>query len=186
MTRIIKKNIDILLVGTSIIRRWNISENNDFNKSLKIVNLGINKFSEDMISDEYINIISKYKPKNIIFYCGGNDIRSDIENSICIKNIQYFLLNLKKIYKNNVNFIFISILKNPINTLYNNNIDIVNKSIKEFIDNYNKLYNRTYNIYLNFIDMNQYLDDSKYFMKDNIHLKKNGYKILIKKIFDLI
>jgi lysophospholipase L1-like esterase len=176
-----KKDIDILLVGSSIIKRWKIE--NYYNKSVKIINLGINGiFSEKVISKNYINMMSIYNPKNIIYYCGGNDIRKEHDLLIDIKNIQFFLLNLKNIYKNNINVIFIAIFKNPKNILYNKNINIVNKSIKIFINDYNK-YN---NIHLNFLDINKYIFDSKYFMEDNIHLNKDGYEILNKKTFDLI
>ena len=178
----IKKNIDILLVGSSIIKRWN-NIYQYYNKSIKIVNLGINGLlSKDMITKKYINTMSSYKPNNIIYYCGGNDIRSEINP---LKNIKLFLLNLKNIYKNNINLIFISIFKNPKNILYNDNIDILNNSIKVFIDNYNNYYNN-YNINLYFLDLKKYINHSKYFMNDNIHLNKDGYEILNKKIYNLI
>jgi hypothetical protein len=88
-------NIDILLVGSSIIRNWlNI---NEYFSDKKIVNLGINGLlTIKMVNSDYLLNLVKYKPKYTIYYCGGNDIDNNIHPELIIKNIQLFIKFIKK------------------------------------------------------------------------------------------
>ena len=55
--------ISILLVGSSIIEKWT----NLYIKKAKIINLGMSGYlKSNMISNEYLETVYKYKPKNIM------------------------------------------------------------------------------------------------------------------------
>jgi lysophospholipase L1-like esterase len=61
----------IVFVGSSSIRRWNLSK---FFGDLNAINRG---FGGSQISDvlHYANeVVLKYKPKKVVFFCGGNDL----------------------------------------------------------------------------------------------------------------
>jgi lysophospholipase L1-like esterase len=173
--------IDILLVGSSIIQKWNTLQN-FLPPSIKIVNLGMSAFtSADMFDAHYIQLLSKYNPVNIIYYCGSNDIRKNIDPRVVIRNIEYFFINIfKKIYGPNVNIIFISIIQNPVKSIYKKNIDIVNYYTHNNIIQFSKKF------YISFLDITEDLHDTKYFYKDNIHLNKSGYQKLNEKIIPLL
>lgn len=74
--------INILLVGSSIAKRWN----NLNIKKAKIINLGMGGYLIlNMISNEYLKVVYKYNPKNVIYYAGGNDIKKYIDSNILIR-----------------------------------------------------------------------------------------------------
>lgn len=61
----------IVFVGSSSIRRWDLAKSFD---DLNAVNRG---FGGSQISDvlHYANeVVLKYKPKKVVFFCGGNDL----------------------------------------------------------------------------------------------------------------
>ena len=165
-------SIDLLLVGSSIIKKWNTFSMQL--RTLKVLNLGISAYTtEDMLTPYYINMISVYKPQTIIYYCGNNDIRENIDPEIIIKNIKKFANLVKKLYGVNTNVLVVSLIKNPKTPVYDKSIDIVNTKIQKYSKNSKTVY---------FVDVTEELYDTKYFMKDNIHLEKSGYAKLNKQI----
>jgi len=165
-------SIDLLLVGSSIIRKWKTFST--MLRTLQILNLCISSYTtEDMLTLYYINMISVYKPKNVIYYCGNNDIRENIDPEIIIKNIKKFVNIIKKLYGTNMNIMIVSLIKNPKTPVYDNSIDIVNSKIQKYSKNSKNVY---------FVDVMEELYDTKYFMKDDIHLEKSGYAKLNKEI----
>ena len=61
----------IVFVGSSSIRRWDLAKSFG---DLNAINRG---FGGSQISDvlHYANeVVSKYKPKKVVFFCGGNDL----------------------------------------------------------------------------------------------------------------
>ena len=168
--------IDILLVGSSIVKKWTTLSKH-FTNSTKLVNLGISSYTtQDMLMPHYINMLSIYKPKNLIYYCGNNDIRENIDQEIVIQNIKNFVNIVKKMYGVNTNIIIISLFQNPKKSIYNKSIDIVNSNILKYSKRVN----------ISFLDVTEELYDTKYFMKDNIHLLKIGYQKINEKILDIL
>ena len=84
---IMNNKIDILLVGSSIIKKWI-----DLHiKKAKIINLGMNGYlTSNMINKEYLEIVYKYKQKNIIYYAGGNDVKKYIDSDTIYQNMILF------------------------------------------------------------------------------------------------
>jgi len=165
--------IDILFVGSSIIKKWT----NLYIKKAKIINLGMNGYlTSNMISNEYLQMVYKYNPKNIIYYAGGNDVKKYINSQIIYQNMIMFY---NKINNNFTNFIFISIIKSPKKRLFPEQIieiDYVNNLIKKFCDKHN----------IKYININKELKNKKYYEEDLNHLTEEGYNKINRKIVSLI
>ena len=114
--------------------------------------------TSNMISNEYLKMIYKYKSKNIIYYAGGNDIKKYIDSQIIYQNILLFYVNIISFYKkmnNFTNFIIISIIKSPKKRLFPKQIieiDYVNSLIKKFCNKNN----------ITYINVNKELKNKKY------------------------
>lgn len=171
------KQVDILLIGSSIIYNWkNIKKK--FNDK-KIINLGKGGLKTDDILDKiYFDKILLYKPKYIIYYCGGNDITNNISNENIYKNIIKFYKKIFKIFGNDIKIIFLSIIKSPEKRLLNkiNDITFVNNKIKNFCQLNNVLY----------VNINNELKSTKLFKDDLNHLNNLGYDKINNKILQYI
>jgi len=85
-----------------------------------------------MISNGYLEVVYKYKPQNIIYYTGGNDIKKYVDSKIIYQNMVLFY---EKMNNNFTNFIFIQIIKSLKKRLFPEQIieiDYVNNLIKKF------------------------------------------------------
>ena len=91
--------INILLVGSSIAKRWtNLNLNI---KKAKIINLGMSGYlTLNMISNEYLEIVYKYKPQNIIYYAGCNDIKKYVDSKIIYQNMVLFYEKMNNNFTN--------------------------------------------------------------------------------------
>ena len=167
----------ILLLGSSIIKQW---ENIHIHENNQIINNGINGLlTKTLMSHSYLNDITKVgKPTHIILYCGGNDLRKNIDPKIIFENLLEFIEELQSMYLNS-KIIIISIIKSPI--MYKKNIidsiENINNNLKTITKTRNNVY---------YMNINKELKNSIYFKKDEIHLTNAGYEIMNTKINNFI
>lgn len=163
------KSIDFLMVGSSIISKWNNPIFNNY------VNLGISGFqTENIINNKYLELIKKFKPKYILYYCGANDIKKNISITIIIKNIIKFIKFVYKNFNLDVQIIFLSVLITP-DIIRRNlacNIILLNDIITKICLSFNKLL---------FVDINNILTKNDY-IEDDKHLTQFAYEKIGKKI----
>jgi len=167
------KDIDILLVGSSIVNRWKNIEKKFCDK--KIINLGGGGMkTHELLEDLYFNKILNYNPKYIIYYCGGNDIQKNFIKEYIYNNIKLFYSKINSIYGSNVKIIFLSIIKSPKKRIEKkiDNIDYVNNKIKNLCKNNNSVY----------LNINRELEDIKFYKIDMNHLKIIGYNKINEKL----
>ena len=171
-----------LLLGSSIIQRWNLPN---------FYNYGISGLTTDNLI-QYLPILPTIAPKNIIFYCGCNDVRQLTNMSIqgitvSIQqftnvgiNIINFLTFLTKKYPT-TNIICILILKSPICSNYQlNAINWIN-NIMLSLRQLNPLVDLSHPSNIMFIEMNSLTIDD--YLPDKIHLKPSGYQKIENFIF---
>lgn len=162
----------ILLLGSSIIKRWDNFDIINFD----FVNAGSSGLlTKTLRTSNYLKeIIQINEIEDIIFYCGGNDIRKKIETIDILSNIESFIQQLKKIYKS-ARIIIISIIKSPL--AYKENlvqkIKDVNKELKKMAKKLNNVL---------YLDIGKCLDNPTHFRNDDLHLKLSGYDILNSKL----
>jgi len=163
----------ILFVGSSSFRKWaNVQQ--AFPK-YPVINRG---FGGSTIPDviHYINdIIFPYHAKQIVIYCGENDIASSdtITASIMLKRFQqlFFLIRSKQ---KNVEIDFISIKPSPSRIKFKPIVEESNRLIKIFI------LTQQHAKFINVFDAMLNKDGSiiqEIFTEDNLHMNDKGYAI---------
>jgi len=177
--------MNVLLFGSSIIRNWNNFTLKQVNEN--IVNKGISGLhTKELLSDKVMRILElnpqnpqNPQPKYLIFYCGTNDIVSNVTSLDIAYNLQKFLQKISRLYPNTT-IIVLSLIKSPklVEFGKTNQIDFVNTALRKFCKKNDNIV---------FINVNLLLNDSnKYFLKDGVHLSSVGYKKINSKLIDLI
>lgn len=169
----------VLLLGSSIIRNWNNFTLKQENENID--NKGISGLhTKELLTDKVMRSLSLDEhPNYLIFYCGTNDIVSNVTTLDIAYNLQKFLQKIAKMYPNTT-IVVLSLLKSPklVEFGKTNQIDFVNTALRKFCK---KMENMV------FININLVLNDSnKYFLKDGFHLNSIGYKKINSKLVDLI
>lgn len=154
----------ILLLGSSIIRKWkNFTANQ---KNEEIINMGTSGLKTSNLP-KYLEKIPNIQPEYILFYCGGNDLLHNGNKHDVVSNIKMGLDNLViKFPKSKI--IVISLIKSPI--MYNgkiNDVDYINNSIRI----YSKIIHN-----IQYVNVNRILYNKDFFMEDGLHLNDLGYE----------
>ena len=160
----------ILLLGSSIIRKWKnftIDDEND-----EVINMGVSGLVTSNLP-KYMDKIPYINPEYILFYCGGNDLLRKFDKKNILNNLQSFLDGLlTKFPKSKI--IVISLIKSPI--MYNgkiNDIDYINNSIRK----YSKMFNN-----IQYVNVNKILSKKEFFMEDGLHINEMGYEKMNNKL----
>jgi lysophospholipase L1-like esterase len=130
--------------------------------------MGISRLTTNtLISPPYLNKISKIKkPKYILLYVGGNDLRNDLDNNHILENITHFIVELRNMYSH-PHITILSIIKSPIMIKENRIQDII------YVNNLLKKNSKKLDYH--YLDINKELDNYNFFKEDKLHLNKLGY-----------
>jgi lysophospholipase L1-like esterase len=154
----------ILLLGSSIIRKWKNFTINQKNE--EIINMGTSGLKTSNLP-KYLEKIPDIHPEYILFYCGGNDLLHNGNKHDVVSNIKICLDNLViKFPKSKI--IVISLIKSPI--MYNGkikDIDYINNSIRT----HSKMFHN-----IQYVNVNRILCNKDFFMEDGLHLNDLGYE----------
>jgi len=163
----------ILLIGSSSFTKW--KDVQEYFPSYPILNRG---FGGSQLPDQirYVNdIVFPYQPKQIIIYCGENDMAShdSVTAQVVLRRFKE-LFTLIRTKMPNVTIAFISMKPSPSRQLIQKKIVEGNALIKAFL----KKQKRTafIDVYKDMID-----DEGKpmgdLFVEDNLHMNAKGYAI---------
>ncbi|MBL7857337.1 MAG: hypothetical protein JNM57_06590 [Cyclobacteriaceae bacterium] len=163
----------ILFVGSSSFRMWN-SVQQDF-PGYTIINRG---FGGSTLSDVMLyanDIIIAYKPKQVVIYCGENDLASAGEVTAEIvteRFIDLFTAIRDKMKK--VNIVFVSIKPSPSRSQLMPAMALANKQIEAFL----KIQKRTafVNVYDRMLTAEGH-PRTELFIDDMLHMNAEGYAI---------
>src|SRR6266404_305302 len=168
----------ILFVGSSSFTKW--KDVQDYFPGYTIINRGFGGSSlPDVI--RYANeIIFPYKPKQIVIYCGENDLAAsdNVTGEIVFERFTT-LFNLIRKNLPNVPVVFISLKPSPSRWALRNKMITANERIKRFLKTKRKTV---------FVDVYHKMlgDDGKpikeIFLEDNLHMNAKGYEIWQKEI----
>jgi lysophospholipase L1-like esterase len=163
----------ILFVGSSSFTNWKDVQN--YFPQFTILNRG---FGGSSVSDviRYANdIIFPYQPKQIVIYCGENDLAASDSvtgKMVCERFVQLFILIRNKMPK--VSVAFISLKPSTSRWHLKDKMIAANKKIKKylrkkknaaFIDVYHKMLNK------------DGTPMPEIFIEDNLHMNAKGYTI---------
>ncbi len=163
----------ILFSGSSSFRKW--TDVQEYFPSHKIINRGFGGSTLPDVIRYADEIIFPYQPKQIVIYCGENDIASSdtITAEIVLKRYQQLFFLIRSKLKN-VEIDFVSIKPSPSRIKFLETVKRSNKLIIDFIatQKHAKFIN-VFNAMLN--------DDGsikkEIFIEDNLHMNAKGYAI---------
>ncbi len=168
----------ILFVGSSSFTKWR--DINNYFPGYTIINRGFGGSSlPDVIRYTY-DIILPYQPKQVVVYCGENDLASaDSTSSIEVFNRFKTLFNMIRINLPKSNIAFVSIKPSPVRASIQGKVKEANKLIKAFIATQK---NTSFiNIYEAMLDSKGQMREELY-VADRLHMKPEGYAIWQKAI----
>ena len=164
---------EILFVGSSSFRKWTYVQESFPN--FKILNRGFGGSTLPDVIRYADDIIFPYRAKQIVIYCGENDIASS--DTITAKMVldryrQLFFLIRGKM--KNVEIDFVSIKPSPSRIKFRTTVEQANQLIKDFIAT------QKHAKFINIFDLMLNTDGSMnkdLFVEDNLHMNAKGYAI---------
>jgi lysophospholipase L1-like esterase len=166
-------NNSILLIGSSSFARW--QDVNKYFPGYTIVNRGFGGSTlPDVIRYTY-DILLPYQPKQVVIYCGENDLAST--DSTTVKEVVNRVKTLFSIIRTNLpkaNIAYVSIKPSPVRASIQTKVKEANKIIKAFLASQKNAA---------FIDIYEAMLDGKgqmreeLYISDRLHMKPTGYAI---------
>ncbi|MBI5857178.1 MAG: G-D-S-L family lipolytic protein [Sphingobacteriales bacterium] len=164
----------ILFVGSSSFRMW--KDVADYFPGYPIINCG---FGGSTLPDvvRYANdIIFPYQPKQIVIYCGENDIATDstVTDKTVFKRFKTLYHMIRKAFRV-VPVVYISIKPSPSRWSMRSRMTEANRLIKNFLDNKKR--------HAQFVDVwsamlgAESLPREDIFIEDRLHMNAKGYRI---------
>lgn len=164
---------EILFIGSSSFTYWHDVQN--YFPGRPIINRGFGGSSLPDVIRYADDIIFSYHPKQIVIYCGENDLASSdtITAATVVQRFQTLFSMIRK-QMPEVPLVFISIKPSPSRKHLMPKMEEANRSIKKFlrkqrntsfVDVYHKMLNKDGSI------------KEELFKEDQLHMKANGYAI---------
>ncbi|HTM91508.1 MAG TPA: GDSL-type esterase/lipase family protein [Flavisolibacter sp.] len=168
----------VLFIGSSSFTRW--TDVQDYFPGYNILNRGFGGSTLADVLRYEEDVIFKYDPKQIVIYCGENDVASSdtITATTVFNRFQNLYSEIRAVYPN-VPVVYISLKPSPSRWYLKEKAIAVNGLIENFLKNENNA---------QFISVwNDMLGpDGKpipeLFVEDNLHMNAKGYAIWQKKI----
>lgn len=167
----------ILFIGSSSFRMWtNVQQ--DF-RDYPIINRG---FGGSTLPDliRYANdIIFPYHPKQIVIYCGDNDLASSdtVTSMIVLKRFQHFFRTIREKLPD-VSIVYVSIKPSPSRARLYDEMQNANALIRAFLAGQsNTAFVDVFNKMVKKGEINK-----KLFLEDMLHMNSKGYAIWKKSI----
>jgi lysophospholipase L1-like esterase len=168
----------ILLVGSSSFTRWtNVKE---AFPGYPILNRGFGgSVLTDVIRYTY-DIILPYKPKQVIIYCGENDLAAS--DTVTAADVTQRFKTLFGMIRQNLpatTISFVSIKPSPVRSKIQEKVKEANRQIKAFLQTQKNA--DFIDVYDAMLDANGNMREELY-VQDRLHMKPEGYQIWIRKM----
>jgi lysophospholipase L1-like esterase len=167
----------ILFVGSSSFTKW--KDVQDYFPGYKIINRGFGGSSLNDVTHYAQDIIIPYKPKQIVIYCGENDIATG--NVTATDVFQRFteLFNLIRNSLPDVNLVYVSMKPSPSRDKLRPVFENANIMIRQFLSSYPET--EYVDVYHPMLAADGKLRPELY-EKDMLHMNAKGYAIWKKEI----
>ncbi len=168
----------ILFIGSSSFTKW--QDVNDYFPEYTIINRGFGGSTlVDVIRYAY-DIILPYEPKQVLIYCGENDLAS--QENISPEEVLHRVKTLFNIIRTNLpdaTIDYVSIKPSPVRASIQDRVKIANKEIRAFLKTQKNA--GFIDIYDAMLDSNGNMREELY-LSDRLHMKPEGYAIWKKAI----
>jgi len=163
----------ILFVGSSSFTKW--KDVNNYFPGFSIINRGFGGSSlTDVIRYTY-DIILPYQPKQVVIYCGENDLASSKEiTATDVVNRVKTLFGMIRQNLPDAEIDFVSIKPSPVRLAIQPKVKEANAALKIFFKKEKKA--EFIDIYDAMLDANGNMREELY-VSDRLHMKPEGYKI---------
>lgn len=161
----------ILFVGSSSFRMW--KDVKDYFPGYTILNRGFGGSGIPHVIQYADDVIFKYNPRQIVIYCGENDLGPDVKGEY-IANKFKELFQLIRSRMPGVPIAYISMKPSPRREKFLDAMKDGNKRIKKFLKKQKKA------AYIDVYSAMRKEDGSlntDLFLEDNLHMNSKGYKI---------
>jgi lysophospholipase L1-like esterase len=166
----------ILFIGSSSFTRW--TDYQSYFPGYTIINRG---FGGSTLPDltRYVDaIVTPYQPKEIVIYCGENDISDSLDSKVVADRFKDLFTAIRARLPD-VPIAFISMKPSPSNVYFRHLLTQANQIIKNFLwTQKNTMYIDIFNSMLDAAG-NYRMD---LFVSDSLHLNAAGYAIMAKAI----
>jgi lysophospholipase L1-like esterase len=164
----------ILFVGSSSFTRW--TDVQEYFPGYTIINRGFGGSTLKDVRFYEKDIIFPYLPKQIIMYCGENDIANDssVTGKIVFKRFKKLYRDIRHAISFS-SFIYISMKPSPSRWNMRHRMQDGNRRIRHFLDKH-RPEAHFLNVWDNMLDDKQ-LPDESLFVEDKLHMNPKGYAI---------
>lgn len=172
---------DALFLGSSSIRLWSTLKE-DF-PGMDVVNRGYGGATIRDILYNYASVLSKYQPRNIVFYC-DNDISGNLEHDVTAGEwYDLYRTLFQKLHANypDTHLYALSIKYSGSREKIRDKQRLVNELLKEYCQQHS---------WLTFVDVSTPLlqadgtPNDALFLKDRLHITRQGYVLWTQAIND--
>lgn len=163
----------ILLVGSSSFTRW--KDVNDYFPGYPIINRGFGgSVLTDVIRYAY-DVILPYKPKQVLIYCGENDLASgdSVTAAVVVQRFKTLFGIIRQNLPHTV-ISFLSIKPSPSRAQIQPKVKEANKQIRAWIKTQTGA--QFIDIYDSMLDAKKHIREELY-VQDRLHMKPEGYAI---------
>jgi len=163
----------ILFVGSSSFRLW--TDVNSYFPGYAVVNRGFGgAVITDVIRYAY-DIILPYKPKQVVVYCGENDLASSDTITAAAVVLRFkTLFGIIRQNLPNAMISFVSIKPSPVRANIQPKVKEANAAIQAFLKT--QSHTQFINIYDAMLDAHKHMREELY-KEDRLHMKPEGYAI---------
>ncbi len=163
----------VLFLGSSSFQKWTNVQ--DYFPGYPILNRGFGGSSLPDIIRYANEIIYPYKPKQVVIYCGDNDLAaSDTVTSKTVLNRFISLFNAIRNHLPEVPLLFVSIKPSPSREKLLSKMMKANQMIKEFLQT--KKHTAYADVFSKMLDAQGH-PIKDIFTEDNLHMNAKGYAI---------
>lgn len=164
----------IVFVGSSSFRKWTTVQA-DF-PGYPILNRGFGGSTLDDVIYYAKDIIYPYHPKQVVVYCGDNDLAADkkVTGKRVFKKFQHLYELIRKHLGNDVDILYVSIKPSPSRVTLMPEMERANDLIRNFMaEHSHAAFVDVYHLMLN--AQGHPIDDL--FAGDKLHMNEKGYRI---------
>ncbi len=162
----------ILFVGSSSFRMWDSIQN--YFPGFPIINRGFGGSSLRDVIYYADDIIFPYRPKQIVIYCGENDLTEPNVDAATVSDRFKILFEMIRKQFQEIPVVFVSIKPSPVRKQHRASVEAANASIRYYL---------TQQTNTAFVDVYQLMLNSdgkpkpEIFKSDSLHMNEKGYFI---------